>query len=179
MKTPTVQVVLAALVLGVIGLVAVWTGQPLLAPSLASAAYAQILTPRTSSATAWSAGAGQIAGLVGGFVGVFASGAFAAPMFMGGHPLVDQRVLAAVIAIVVGAGLQLAIRATCPAGGATAVVVAIGAETASLDGAARMLVAIMLVTALGEAARRVILRMSYALDRRREPARGQPLEPFI
>ena len=158
MRKSIVQAALAAVVLGVIGLVAVWSGQPLLAPSLASAAYAQILTPQTLSATPWSAGAGQVAGLIGGFAGVFASGAVATPIFMGGHPLVVQRVLAVAIAVVVGAGLQLALKATSPAGGATAVVVAIGAETASLEGAARMVVAIVLVTLLGEAARRVVLK---------------------
>ncbi len=154
-----VQAVLAALVLAAIGLVAVWTAQPLLAPSLASAAYGQILTPETASATPRSTLVGQIAGLTGGLVGVFVSGAFSAPMFMGGDPLVIERVVAVGIAVVVGAGLQLALRATSPAGGATAVVVAIGAEAASLDGAARLLVGIILVTLLGEGARRAVLRM--------------------
>ena len=152
------KIVCATLVLTAIALVAMWTGQPLLAPSLASAAFAQILTPETSSARPWGNTAGQLLGLVGGFAGVFASGGFAAPMFTGGHPLVLTRVVAVLVAVAVASALQVALRATSPAGGATAVVVAIGLETANLAGAERMIAGIVLVTVLGEAGRALVLR---------------------
>ena len=58
---------------------------------------------------------------------------------MGRHPLLYARVLAV-------------------AGGATAIVLAIGLETANRHGVARLAAGIVLVTALGEAACRRVLR---------------------
>ncbi len=39
---------LGTIILSVIALIAVWTQQPLLAPSLGSAAFTQLLSPQTS-----------------------------------------------------------------------------------------------------------------------------------
>lgn len=148
----------AALVLAAIALIAVWIRSPILAPSLASSAFAQILNPESPSAKPWSNTVGQVGGLIGGFVGVYLAHAFSAPPFMGTHPLLYSRVLAVAVAAAVAAALQIALRATSPAGGATAIVLAIGAETANLAGFERMLAGIVLVSALGEAARLAVLR---------------------
>ncbi len=156
--TRVLQIAAATLVLGAIALVAVWTRSPILAPSLASSAFAQILNPESDSAKPWSNGVGQLCGLAGGFAGVAAAQAAALPPFMAPHPLLYARVLAVVIAAAVAAALQVALKATSPAGGATAIVVAVGAETANLAGFERMLAGIVLVSALGEAARLAVLR---------------------
>jgi len=74
------QVVLASLVLLLIGLLSVWSGQAWLAPSLASAAFIQILTPETPSARAWPMVAGQACGIAGGYAGVYGALAIAAPV---------------------------------------------------------------------------------------------------
>ena len=55
--------------------------------------------------------------------------------------------------------LQTALRAESPSGGATALIATLGLETADWLGFGRFVVAILLVTALGEAARRLVLRM--------------------
>ncbi len=81
------------------------------------------------------------------------------PQFMGDHTLVGARVLAVLIAAFLAALAQLLTCATTPAGGATAMVVAIGAETADTIGAIHLIVGILLVTAFGEAARQFLLRL--------------------
>ena len=158
MTKRVLQAVLCAFVLTVIALIAVWAQAPLLAPSLASSAFAQILNPESSSAKPWSNTAGQICGLIAGVVGVHLAGAASIAPFMGTHPLLYARVVAVLIAALLAASLQLALKATSPAGGATAIVVAIGAETANAAGFERMLIGIILVSALGEAARLAVLR---------------------
>jgi hypothetical protein len=149
-----------AVILGVIGALAVWLQEPWMMPSLGSAIFVQILTPREPSARAWNTGLGQVAGIAGGFAGVYLAAATTTPTFMGDHKLVFARVLAVVIAVLVTAAVQLAIKATNPAGGATAMIVAMGLETANWSGAGRLVVGIALVTILGEAARHLILRKS-------------------
>ncbi len=157
-RTKLLQPVAAATVLGVIALLAVSLREPILVPSLGSALFTQIYDSSEPSATPYRIGVGQVAGLAGGFAGVFLAFAASAPRFTVGHPLVDARVLAVVIAIAVASVLQIALRAVSPAGGATALVGALGAETANWAGGLRMLVGIAVVTGLGEIGRRMVLR---------------------
>lgn len=91
-------------------------------------------------------------------LGVFVTGAWAMPQFMGDHALALHRVLAVVIAVLVAGTVQIAAKAKSPAGGATALVVALGVETANWAGAGRLVLGIALVTVLGEAARQVLIR---------------------
>lgn len=147
-----------AVVLGVIGLVSLWTQQPLLAPSVGSAVFVQVMTPTEPSARAWNTAAGQIIGVGAGMTGVFAAAATVAPTFLANHLLVFDRVLAMIIAVLLTVIFEMLLRATSPAGGATAVLIAIGGESADWAGAGRLLAGILLVTLLGEAARLLILR---------------------
>ena len=151
--------VLMAMVLGAIGLFCVWARQPWLVPSLGSAAFTQLLTPDAPGAKPYSIGVGQLIGGAAGLVGVFVAGAGAMPQFMGDHALALHRVLAVIIAVLLAGIAQVAARATSPAGGATALVIALGAETANWAGAGRLAVGIALVTVLGEAARQAIIKL--------------------
>lgn len=148
----------ATAVLAIIGAFSVWAQEPWLMPSLGSAVFVQTLTPEEPTATPYVTGVGQLLGLVSGFIGVYIAAATVTPMFMGENALTFARVLAVAVATLLTAGLQLALKAKSPAGGATAVVVALGLETANWAGAWRLVVGIALVTALGEAARQIILR---------------------
>ena len=152
------QPVLAAIVMGVVALVAVWSREPILVPSLGSAVFTQIFSAREPSATFYSVGIGQVAGVVGGLFGVTIAFAASAPPFMGDHPLVYARVVAVVVAAIVTAALMILLGAVSPAGGATALVLALGAETPDVAGVVRMLVGIAVATGLGEAARLAVLR---------------------
>lgn len=149
---------LITLILGGIGAFSLWVQQPLLIPSLGSAIFLQTLTPEEPSARAWNTGMGQLIGAAAGFGAVFLATAEWTPHFMGNNPLTIARVAAAAMAVFVTCVLQRILRATSAAGGATALVVALGAETATEDGAIRLVAGILLVTALGEAARWLILR---------------------
>ena len=157
-STALLKSVLVAAVLGIVALISVWLQQPLLAPSLGSAVFVQVMSSNEPSARPWNTAVGQFCGLVAGLIGVFVATAFDTPSFMGSNPLFYARVLAVVIAVLLTVLFQLAAKANSPAGGATAIVLAIGLETANWQGAARLVFAILLVTGLGEAFRRLVLR---------------------
>jgi hypothetical protein len=72
--------------------------------------------------------------LIAALLGVIAAGAAGAAPFMGGHMLEWARVWAIVIAGLLAAAGQMATGALTPAGGATALVVALGAESADWRG---------------------------------------------
>ena len=154
--------VLAAVTVGVIAVISVWMQEPWLAPSLGSAVLAQTLSPDQPSAKPYSIAVGQLLGAAAGFAGVFIAGATTVPAFMGDHDLTWARAGAVALALLLVAALQLACKATTPPGGATAVVVAIGAEAANWSGVLHLAIGILLVTALGEGARQLILRMRAA-----------------
>ncbi len=149
---------LIMIVMACIAALSVWIQEPLFAPSLASAVFVQLLSPTEPDASPYHALVGQLTGIVAGFIGVFVASAAATPPFFGSHPLVFERVIAVAIAVAVTAFGQLLLKATSPAGGATAVILAIGLESANLAGAARMAAGIVLVTGLGELARQLLLR---------------------
>ena len=128
MSKTALQSGLAAGALGLIAALSVLLQEPLLAPSLASAMFVQVMTPGQPTAKPWNTAVGQLVGLAAGLIGVYVSFATTVPMFMGDHPLVWARVLAVVIAVVLKVVGQTVLKAFSPAGGATALVIAIGAE---------------------------------------------------
>ncbi len=147
-----------AFVIGVIGAVSLWVGQPLLIPSLGSAIFLQLMTPEEPSARTWNTAVGQLAGAGCGFGAVALLGVAGKSHFMVGSALLAARVGAAVLAVFGTAIIQYLLDAVSAAGGATALIVAVGAETTSPDGAVRLVAGIVLVTALGEPIRRWIVR---------------------
>lgn len=153
------QALLVASVLALVGVVSVLLQQPLLAPSLGSAVFVQVMSPMEPSARPWNTAVGQLVGLVAGFIGVYLAFATAAPTFLGSNPLVWTRVFAVAVAVALTVLGEVALGAISPAGGATAVVVAIGAETADMSGVLRMVGAIAIVTVAGEGVRRIVLRL--------------------
>lgn len=156
---------LVPIVLGLVGLIAIWVQIPFLAPSLASGVFSQVTTPSAPAARMWNISVGQVCGVAGGFVGVWLAGAGTAPPFFLDHHLVLLRVVAVAIAALITIVLQHALRATTPAGGATAVVVAVGAENATWPGFGHLLGGIVLVATLGEIARLVVQRMEASGER--------------
>lgn len=168
------KTLLAPLVLGLVALIAVGLQEPLLAPSLASGLFSQVTTPEAPSAKVWNISIGQFCGVAGGFIGVWLTHAGASPHFFLQHRLVMARVAAIAIAAFVTLALQHALRATTPAGGATAVVVALGAETADWRGFGHLAGGIVLITALGEIARLIVLRKDRSSDPNAAPRKSAP-----
>ena len=155
-----VQVITVVMVMALIGLISVWARQPVLVPSLGAALFIQAFEHKERGSSAYSILVGQLTGAAGAFVGVYLAFASSTPSFMDHHALVYARVLAVCIAVMVTAILQMAFRVTSPPGAATALIVALGAETPDWAGALRLIAGIILVTALGETGRRLILAAS-------------------
>lgn len=159
LATDLLQALMAALVLGLVGILSIAVGEPLLVPSLGAAILLQVHLPDLPSARAWNTAVGQLCGAACGFAALAAFGAAHDPSFSGLHPLTVGRV-AATMAAVAGTLLsQALLSAINPAGGATALIVTLGSEAATWVGAVRLTAAVLLVTALGEGARRLSLRL--------------------
>lgn len=149
--------VLSTAFITLVAAISYWTGNVLLAPSLGAAILTQVATPTIPSAKLWPIAVGQLCGLLGGICGVHLAAAAGLPPFTGAHPPLLPRVAAVAIAMPITGIAMFATRALCPVGGATALVVALGTETANWDGVWRLGAGIALVTALGEGARLAIL----------------------
>ncbi len=158
MSKSVLQPILIAIVIGLIALFSVWAQQPWLAASIGASAFLQIFLYDHPSGQAYAAGVGQLSGLVGGFVGVYGASATMSPVFIEHHELVYSRVLAIVLAVLITAALQVSLKAKTAAGGALALLIAMGEESPTLGSAGIACVAIVLVTAAGEAARRAVAR---------------------
>ena len=150
---------LMVIVIGGIAALSVVAQEAWLAPSIAAAAFTQLFNPLQPGARPYSIVLGQVVGALSGFAGVYAAHAASAAKLMGAHDLAWERVAAVAIAVAITAVAQIAGKARSPAGGTTAVVVAIGAETADAAGAMRLAVGIVLVAVLGEIARQILVRV--------------------
>lgn len=154
-----VQVASVAIVLGAVALVSWIVDQPILVPSLAACAFLQLLLPESAAARPWAVVAGQLTGLAAGILAVVALGAVHSPVFSAGHPLDARRAIAAVLAAGLTLAGQRALRADNAAGAALAVTVALGDASADLSSAIRSVIGILIVAALGELARRLVLAL--------------------
>lgn len=146
-------------ILVVIGAVSVWAGHPWMVPSVGAAAFVQTMSPDIPSAKPWNTFMGQVVAIIGGFAGIYAIGAQHAATFASGQPLVWTRVAAVAVGIGCTVLLQHLLRAENPTGGATTLLIALGAEPPTWQGAAILLVGITLVTVLGESARFALLAL--------------------
>lgn len=161
--TPRFEHLAAALValaiLVAIGAFGIWTGYPWLVPSLGSATLLPTMSPQVPTARAWNTCVGQLVALVGGFAGVFAVGAETVPAYDASHSLAWARIAAVAIAVGITVLLQVITASENPAGGATALLVALGTLSASWQSAFILVIGILLVSILAEGARFVILRL--------------------
>jgi CBS-domain-containing membrane protein len=121
-----------------------------LTPSLGSAILIQVMTPREPSARLWNTFIGQALAVFAGFAAVYIAG--------------DHTLPAVAIALAATVLLQRALQATCPAGGAVALLIALGSVPANLHGAWLLAIGIVLVTGMGEAMRVVILKVKARRD---------------
>ena len=142
-----------------IGGASVWAQEAWLFPSLASALFAQALMPDQPSSRPYPVFVSQVLGATAGTVAVLAAGAVGLPAFSTAHPLLPARALAAGIAGLLAGAMLVPAKAINPAGGATAIVVALGLETVTWSGAGRLLTGIVLVTLAGEAVRQIVVRL--------------------
>lgn len=152
---PLFAAVVAAVVLGGIGALALWSGSPWLFPSLGPTIAIQANSPDLNIAKPWNVMAGHIVGLFSGVLAVYLAGAFNAPVFNATHILAGSRVIAAVLAILFSMSVQHELKADHPPAQATTLLVALGALPASGSGMVTVLTGVVFLAVAGEAVRRL------------------------
>jgi hypothetical protein len=152
----------AAAVLCAIGAIGIAAHDAYLAPSLGSAIFVQVMTPKEQSASFWNTFIGQLVALPAGFIAVYICGAESAPSFHAGHSLAADRLLASAIAVILTIIAQRALKAASPAGGAIALLLALGMTPPTWHGALLLGIGLVLVTIMGEPCRMLILRQDEA-----------------
>ncbi|HWB32135.1 MAG TPA: HPP family protein [Acidobacteriaceae bacterium] len=140
----------AALV-GIAGLAGWAVHAPLLFASLGPTAYEMIEMPERRSAQPYNVVVGHLIAVAAGMGAVWATGAGTAPA-VGLGVVAPARVAAAVIASAVTVLVTLVLRATQPAALSTTLLIALGALR-GWRGAAAIVVAVLLMEAVGEPAR--------------------------
>lgn len=165
-----------AVLIGVVGALALLAGQAWLLPSLGPSVYLVALLPAQPAARAYNVLAGHLVGLAAGIVAVWAAGAAAAPVVLESGTLSGQRVVAAVLAMALTMLVMLAIGASHPPAAATTLLVALGSLRAPQD-AMHVAAGAAIVAVAGIAWRR--LRLGQWPHRRatHEPSdAGEPVE---
>jgi CBS-domain-containing membrane protein len=153
MKRAFFIAVLSAVVIGLIGLVAVWAKLPLLFASLGPSVAIQTASPQRRSARAWNVAVGHLIALGVGVAALYASGAIHTPGFFDSHPLSLLRVAAAAFAIAIGILLEFLMKAWHPPAASTSLLVTLGIVELSPTGIGAVVAGVILVTVFGEAAR--------------------------
>lgn len=146
---------LAALVIGIIGLLGFWAGFPWLLPSLGPTIALQAASPELPSAQPQHVLAGHAIGLVAGFLAVYLTGAHADPSATGANVLTLTRVAAAALAVGLAMTGEMLTKFSHPPAQATTLLIALGAVEPTIKGAFIVACGVLLVAGLGEAARRL------------------------
>ena len=134
------------------------TKQPLIFASLGPTAYELVQKPKDKSSKAYNIIVGHLVGLGAGFLAVYLLNAWQEPNVPLTGVVSALRVWAVVIAAVLTTLLTLLLRAAQPAATATALLVALGSMQTKRD-AVVMIIAVLLITAIGEPVRRVRMKL--------------------
>jgi CBS-domain-containing membrane protein len=136
-----------------IGLLAVLARQPWLFPSLGPTIFLQVMTPNEPAARPWNTLAGHAAGIAAGFAALFLCAAAADPPALSTEMLTGGRAAATALAVGLTIALQIVLRAQHAPAAATTMVITLGALKPTTQTVAHIVVGVILVTLLGEAAR--------------------------
>jgi CBS-domain-containing membrane protein len=145
--------------LAVIGLSAWDLGVPWLFPSLGPTLAIQSELPDSEDAQPWNVVMGHAIGAAVGIASVWLTGAVHDTPVNLAHALSGARLASAVVALGTSMALQSFARAEHPPAQATTLLIAVGALGADLHGAMVLTVGVLQVAVLGEAVRRLRLRM--------------------
>lgn len=153
---------LVVLILGAISLAA---GKPLLFPSLAPATVTHVNTPHLKTARAWNTVAGQLIGIGAAYLAVWLTGAAGTPAALSAGFLPPARMWASVLGVLIGLLAQVGADAVNPAAASTLLIVTFGGFKPTAGDFWTLVGGVALMSALGEAARRL------RLARAEEPTR--------
>ena len=147
--------VAGAVLTAVVGATGLWAGLPWLFPSLGPTIFLQVHKPDLASAQPWNVAAGHAAGIFGGVIGVLLVGAQTSPPVLSSEVLTWPRLWAAVIAMALTLVIQVPLKASHPPAAATALLIALGGIGLTAKELTVLVAGILLVTALGEGAKRL------------------------
>lgn len=147
--------IVSALALAILGTLGIATGVPWLFPSLGPTIAIQTATPDAPAAQPWNVIASHLPGLASGFLAVHVTGAIGLPSVAPAHALSLPRMLAAVFAVLLSMLLQALLRASHPPVEATTLLFAPGALEANGCNALTIVFGVVLVTMIGQMAKRI------------------------
>jgi CBS-domain-containing membrane protein len=144
-----------ALVMGIVGGLALLVHQPWLFPSLGPTIFLQTVSPNEPSSRPFHILAGHAVGLVAGFAALALCGALHDPSALAGGVLTGRRALATALAVGLTIAGQRLISAEHPPAAATTMLITLGGMKPSMQTIIAVVAGVGLVAALGEAARRM------------------------
>ncbi len=130
---------------------------PLIFTSLGPTAYELVEKPKAPSARFYNIIVGHFAALAAGFLSLWLLGAWSAPKVAAAGFVSSPRLWAAVMAVVITTATTLVLDASQPASLSTTLLVSLGAMQTAHDALA-IVIAVLLLAAIGEPIRRLILR---------------------
>jgi hypothetical protein len=145
----------SAITLVIIGGLGMLAGLPWLFPSLGPSIVIQTTMPDLSIARPWNVIVGHMIGMCSGLIALYATGAIALPSVASAQMLSAPRVLAAALAVLLSMVLQSILKAQHAPAEATTLLIALGALPATPRSALVILIGVLLVTVIGEAAKKI------------------------
>ncbi|HEY2895535.1 MAG TPA: HPP family protein [Gemmatimonadaceae bacterium] len=153
---------ISAAVTAVPGVVALFTGQLLLFPSLGPTAVMLSYEPEHRSVRPYNVIVAHIAGLLSGFAAVLLFGLANAPSVFHVRVLSAPRVAAAVLAILLSVLLELGLDATHPPAASTTLLAALGSFRPTWHDGLTVVAGVLIVACAGELGRYAQRRMTAA-----------------
>ena len=123
--------------------------QPWLFPSIGPTAFLLAHSPHQAASRSYNVVVGHLAGLVMGYVAVFACGATSAPALFPAGELEPARVWASALAVALTLALQIGLRASHPPAAATTLLVSLGGFKPTAHDAFAVVAGVVLVAVAG------------------------------
>lgn len=154
--------VLAGLVIGLVGALALVFRQTWLIPSLGPTIFLQLVNSAEPAARPRAILLGHAIGVAAGFGALFLCGAQDAPSVFGGQTLWPSRIAATAIAVSGTLFLQILARSKHPPAAATTMLITLGGVKPTWESVVAVGCGVTLIAALGQAARALSAGMSEA-----------------
>jgi hypothetical protein len=144
---------MAAAMILIVALTALWAGQPWLFPSLGPTAYLLAKYPELPSSRIYNCLVGHLVGLASGFAAVAIFNAWQVPT-VPLHDVTAARVWAAALAIALTVLINSLLRSGHPPAAATTLLVALGTFKTARD-AALVIIGVLILVIVGEGIKRL------------------------
>ncbi len=144
-----------AILILIIGLLALLVGQPWLFPSIGPTIFVQTVTPNDASARLWNIAAGHATGIAAGFASVYLFGAQHTKPALSSDLLSIERLLASALALGLMVALQEILKAPHAPAAATTLIVTLGAMPPTVNTVGALVIGVGLAAVFGEISRHI------------------------